>query len=466
MMRGRLGAALALAALAVGCSSDLPRTEQGGGSGKVIIRILSATDSSLDAGNRPIGGATGIYAQLVNWWNHNKLESTGIELRLDTVSGGATTVHSQMVSEAQGPDQDPTDRVDIYNLDSQWMREFIRGGYLHPLQDLVDQKKINMDDFLPKPWASAQDNQGRLLAVPFTTDAGLLYYRTDAQPPVEPALTGGPHTFGELVDHAEKITNFKPGYIGQFENYEGLTVNALEAIWSYSPATFTSRSSAGKGEIRTALTALVKAYRLLPTHAATTAGGGYDEAKAAADFAEGRAAMMRNWPIHYARILAGGPGIIDKNKFKVAPLPYPSVLGGQNLAISRNTDNLNAAIKVVQFLTDKDTQRCLFAVGGFPATRHDAYDEAWPGPQALPGASDGTADLRCGTSKGSWTTIGPTIRQAVAGAQPRPPIPQYTQFSDLLATGVHGLFSDQSPTPPDETITSLVSDLSTAFDKP
>jgi trehalose/maltose transport system substrate-binding protein len=175
--------------------------------------------------------------------------------------------------------------------------------------------------------------------------------------------------------------------------------------------------------------------------------------------------MMRNWPIHYARILAGGPGTIRPKQFSVARLPYPSVLGGQDLAVSRSTKHLDAALQVVRFLTDKASERCLFAVGGFPATRSDAYDEdangrfEWPATHPLPPLETGTSDLRCGTKKGNWTGIGSTIREAVDAAQPRPAIPYYTEFSDRLAAAAHSMFPGQHGDASNATITKLIDDL-------
>jgi multiple sugar transport system substrate-binding protein len=438
MLRSRLGAAVVVAALVAGCSMSSGEPDPVGETGKITVRILSGTDTSINAGDQPLGGATGIYAQLANWWNRNMLASTKIEIRLDTVRGGATTGHSQMVSEAQ----DGSGDVDLYNLDGPWLEQFVRGGYVRPLDDLVEQKKIRQGDFLPRPWASALDSEGRLYAVPFTTDAGLLYYR---QSLVTPAQVAGVRDFAGLAALADGVmrgphsSTVSEGYVGQFANYEGLTVNALEAIWSHAPGAFTGGSQDLAGIAR-GLTELVRVRRTLPATDEV-----YDEAKAAADFADGHAAMMRNWPIYYARILAGGPGTITAGQFKVVPLPYPSVLGGQNLAISRDTKHFDAAVRVLQFLTDRNTQRCLFAVGGFPPTRQDAFDEAWTGSSPLPGLAPGTRDLLCGTAKGKWTALGPTIRQAVAAARPRPALRDYTRFSDLLSAGTSALFTDQDP---------------------
>ena len=66
-------------------------------------------------------------------------------------------------------------QYDIYNLDSQWVNEFATGGYISSLAG----QAIDTSGFVPKPLASAKGPSGELYALPFTTDVGLLYYRSN-----------------------------------------------------------------------------------------------------------------------------------------------------------------------------------------------------------------------------------------------------------------------------------------------
>ncbi len=71
-------------------------------------------------------------------------------------------------------------------------------------------------------------------------------------------------------------------------------------------------------------------------------------------------------------------------------------------------------------------ERCLFAVGGFPATRGSAYDTH----RVLP------PDDLCGSKAGPSLDVAPVIRSALRTALPRPITPYYTEFSDLLQAEV------------------------------
>ncbi|HEY5986225.1 MAG TPA: hypothetical protein VIV12_07615, partial [Streptosporangiaceae bacterium] len=87
--------------------------------GKTIV-IVTGTDTSLSAGSQPAApNLTGMYEQLVGWWNNYLAQSKGFQLKLETVTGGATEEHSEMLAAAQ-----TGGGYDIYNLDSQWVSEF------------------------------------------------------------------------------------------------------------------------------------------------------------------------------------------------------------------------------------------------------------------------------------------------------------------------------------------------------
>lgn len=431
-----LAAALACAASAAGCA-PAPGTGPwpAPAAGPVIVTILTGTDTSISAGNSPVrSGDTGMYRELADWWNAYEAPLTGIRVRLDPVDGGATLGHGEMLADAQAGDT----RNDIYNLDSQWVPEFAAAGYIRSLQG-----HLPTAGFLPQPLASGEDGSGRLYAAPFTTDVGLLYYRTDL---VDSASPLG--TFDQVMRAAQQAQLKDPaitqGYAGQFAEYEGLTVNLLEIIRGYA-----ADAIGADGTIRDPAAVAAGLEQLVGQIGLQIPGSELSatEAQSFTAFATGQAAFMRNWPIYYNQIATAtlpGSSEVARN-FAVSPLPFPSVLGGQDLAISASSPHPDAALKVISFLTSEQAEQCLFAVGGFPATRKAAYASApLPTEYAAPGYPAVTGSPLCGDKPGRQLRIGSTILKAIGKTIPRPVTPYYTEFSALIQGQVWPLLNAAS----------------------
>jgi multiple sugar transport system substrate-binding protein len=431
-------AASALIGSVTACTSAagmswLPATD----SAPITITIVSGSDTSVSPGNAPAPGDvdSGMYWQLVNYWNAYETPANGITVHLDVVPGGATAEHSEMLAAAQGGGQ----RYDIYNLDNQWVSEFAYDHYIQSLQGLV-----NVASFLTNPLRSAEDASGQLYAVPFTTDVGLLYYRSDL---VSAAAVRGLRTFPAIINLARSAMHHPgvtEGYVGQFASYEGLTVNTLEVIWQHDRNAFASDGTiADSAAVERGLQDLVGAFASSETGPPVVPAAElyYQEEQAYQDFATGKAVFMRNWPIYYEILAAGGPGTVPMNDIGFAQLPFPSALGGQDLAIARSSPYPSQALQVIDFMTSAAAERCLYAVGGFPATRADAYTQT-----TLPAGPVGNHPL-CGTktdASAQNATLGKTILAALKTAIPRPTTPYYTEFTTLLQTQIWDLLSQAS----------------------
>lgn len=110
---------------------------------------------------------------------------------------------------------------------------------------------VDLNDYLPEGAAdgfipSLMDNntvQGKLVALPWFTDAGLLYYRQDLLDKYDAEV---PQTWQALTDTARHIQQSERdagnarmhGFVFQGRAYEGLTTNALEWIASHGGGTF------------------------------------------------------------------------------------------------------------------------------------------------------------------------------------------------------------------------------------
>jgi multiple sugar transport system substrate-binding protein len=132
---------------------------------------------------------------------------------------------------------------------------------------------------------------------------------------------------------------------------------------------------------------------------------------------------MRNWPVAYRRLEearggaspAGGDDVPPAPEFEVRRLPGPSVLGGQNLAIARDSAHPELAQELIEFLTSESSQRTLFGEGGLPATRGAVYD-----------APDIVTDH----------PYAPDLREAIRMAKQRPVTPYYSRFSEVFRRNV------------------------------
>jgi multiple sugar transport system substrate-binding protein len=312
---------------------------------------------------------------------------------------------------------------DIFNLDIIYVAEFVERGYLRPIDESALPRTLR-DGFLTKPLETCR-YQGRLWGLPFHTNAGLLFYRSDLVPrPVPAGGSAGPRFDWAAIEAQSRLVptlrtkepRLSAGYTGQLNPYEGLSVNAMEAIWAAggdivqdSRVTFDpARWQAGLA--RLAVEPDRGAGVLLNDSLA------YDEALSRDAFATGRTLFMRNWPQEYRNLATPDPGgRAPTIRFDVARLPGPSALGGQNLAIARNSPRPRAAQALIQFLTSEPSQRQLFERGGFVATQKAVYGN--PAVQ----------------KDNPYVSL---VRQAIDEANTRPVTPYYAKFTKEFQDGV------------------------------
>jgi len=344
--------------------------------------ILSGLDQSR-------GGQRGA---LIEQWNRMHPDRPAKIVELSSI---ADAQRSEMLARAQsGAD------VDVYNLDVTWTAEFAEAGYLRPL----DPEQISTEGFLAGPLQTCRYDD-RLWALPFNTDVGLLYYNKRLLGADQP-----PREWATLLAQAARVQRDSggtvAGYIGQYGDYEGLTVTALELIWG------------ARGDV------IDSAGRVLPDPVAFQVGldrlkqisppsvPPYDEAAGILEFREGKALFLRNWPVADAE-LRGNPEAPPPD-FGVAPLPERSAaLGGQNLAIAATSKDPDSARDLVEFLTSERSETLLYTRGGLPATRAIVYDDP------LLGAAEPAP-------------LSATLREALDDARSRPALPHYAQVSETL----------------------------------
>jgi trehalose/maltose transport system substrate-binding protein len=267
---------------------------------------------------------------------------------------------------------------DVLALDVIWVAEFARAGWLRDLSGLLPPDAHAA--FFRGPM-QAVTYEGRVYAIPWFIDAGLLYYRKDllAREGFPP-----PETWEQLVHIAQSVAaKERPahrrrfyGFVWQGKQYEGLVCNALEYFWSNGGGVLRDgqveldrpQNVQALGFMRD----LVAEYHVTPDFVTTDT-----EEPSRRIFGSGRAVFLRNWP--YAWSLFERPGSPVRGKVGVAVLPHfpghasAAALGGWQLGVNAFSRHPRAAERLVAFLTSPAAQRALALAYGLNPTRRALY---------------------------------------------------------------------------------------------
>ncbi|WP_432197716.1 ABC transporter substrate-binding protein [Streptomyces sp. bgisy027] len=386
---------LVLVVILTGYVASGARADEGPAGGRGPLTLATA------------GDLTGYLGSVLEGWNRTH---PGEKVTLVELPDSADETHAQMTTDLRGGDRS---RFDILNIDVSWTSEFAAHGWIRPLA----RDRFPLDTFLP-PVVDTATYDGQLYAVPYVTNAGLLLYRKDilAKEGLDP-----PRTWAELEKQAKTVAPKYglDGYAGQFLPYEGLTVNAAEAVYSAGGSILGDegeRVTVNSMAARDGIDFLARGVRegWIPKQALT-----YKEEESKQAFQDGRLLFLRNWP--YAYVGASAAGSPVAGKIGAVPLPGPdgpgtSVLGGSNLAVSTHARHPDSAARLLAYLTSERVQRQVLTRGALPPVRADLYEDP--------------ALVR------EFPYL-PTLRESVRTAAPRPKSPRYDQVSLVVQAIVH-----------------------------
>jgi multiple sugar transport system substrate-binding protein len=267
--------------------------------------------------------------------------------------------------------------IDVLNLDVIWVPEFAAAGWLLPLEAAAAAAGLPLDDFLPGGLACSR-YQGKLYALPWFADAGLLYYRKDLY---AAAGVAPPRTFADLLRVREIKEKFglPYGFLFQGQTYEGLVCVVLEFMWSNGGGIFdqTGRLTLDQARNRAALQTLVNLIdrnQVSPLAVAT-----FQEEDCRHAFAQGYAGLMRNWPYAYPLLNQAGSRV--QGKFGVlSPVHGPdgkptSCFGGGCLGINAFSRHPAAAWQLAHFLLARENLKKRAQVLGMLPPVASLYDD-------------------------------------------------------------------------------------------
>lgn len=224
---------------------------------------------------------------------------------------------------------------------------------------------LNADAKIQAPGIIKNDTvHGKLVAMPWFGDFGMLYYRKDLLKKY--GYSGPPTTWSQLFSMSKKIQAGErasnpsfSGFVFQGNAYEGLTCDALEWIASSGGGHFIDN-----GKVTIDNPKAINILNQIRSQIGVTTPRGvtsYQEGESQTAFTDGNAAFERNWPYAYSLNEATGSKV--KGKVGVAPLPHGpgghsvATVGGWQLGVSKYSKHKGAAMEFVRYATSKPVER-------------------------------------------------------------------------------------------------------------
>ncbi|MBE9113552.1 ABC transporter substrate-binding protein [Nodosilinea sp. LEGE 07298] len=312
---------------------------------------------------------------------------------------------------------------DILFSDVVWIPKFAAAGWLMDLSDRVSE--ADLADFLEADVAAGVYQDG-FYRMPFRSDMGMLYYRTDLlnQVGLQP-----PATFADLIAASETIqdqTDVNWGFVWQGLQYEGLVTNFVELVAGYGGFWVDADTLEVGLDQPAAIQATDFMKGVIAQGISPPGVTNYIEEDALRQFENGNAVFMRNWP--YAWAEANGDGSPVAGNIALKPMVHTAneqpaaCLGGWGFGISATTPHLEEAWRVVQFFTSPGPMKDFITEFAYVPSRRALFTD----PEVL--------------------AVFPHYEQLLEVAEtavPRPPVGQYAQLSDILQRYLSAAITDQ-----------------------
>ena len=311
---------------------------------------------------------TGTVPKLIKQFNDSHPNGKAI---LHELPDEADQQRQQMIQNAQIKNP----KMAVLSVDVVWTAEFAAKGYVEALPpDMSTEGHL-------APAVDAATYFNKLYAMPSTTDGGILYYRKDL---LDKYQLQPPTTFDEMKAACDKITAGENDsklacYGGQYNKYEGLTVNFDEAVHGAGGHILNPE---GKPDVATpeatkGLQTLTDWFKSgdIPKAAIT-----WTEEEGRQAFQQGELIFHRNWGYVYNLAQKTDGSSKVAGKFDVAPLPGitgPGVssLGGHNYAIGKFAENKGTAIDFLKFMSTKEVQKTDTLAASHSPTLEELYTD-------------------------------------------------------------------------------------------
>ena len=299
---------------------------------------------------------------------------------------------------------------DLVYMDVVWVQKFAAAGWLEDLTKKVDPQKLT--DYIQGDVQGGK-YQNKLYRMPFRTDVGMLYYRTDL---LEKAGLKPPKTFQDLLTTSQTLQNqnlAQWGYVWQGKQYEGLAAMFTEILQGYGGFWVNPETQAIGLDAPESIEAVNFLRQTIEQSISPPGVTTYAEEETRRLFESGNTVFLRNWPYVYA--LASNSPIAGK--YGIQPMVHlpgkqsGACLGGWGFGISKSSKHQREAWQVIEYFNQPDIQRQYFLETGYVPSRKSLFTDD--------------------TLVAKYNYL-PALLQGAENAVLRPPIPQYAQVSDIL----------------------------------
>ncbi len=403
----------ALAATVAGCGGGGTTTASGSGAGTTITYWASDQGSSI------ADDYTVLNPQLKKFTTQ-----TGISVKLEVI-GWPDLLNRILAATTSG--QGP----DVVNIGNTWSASLQVTGALLPWTSQNFASIGGENRFVSSALGSTGAAGKTPTAVPLYSIAYALYYNKALFQ--QAGITSPPATWADLIADGKKLTR---GGVYGLAIEGGSTAENIHHAFIFAQqhgCSFFSSSGAPTFTGPGCVQGVQQFVNLMGADKIVSPGDAeYDQNQSVSDFATGKAAMLM-WQAAGANLQAHG---MSPSQYGVAPVPVQSGVPGQgtnvdsmvagiNIAIFKNTHNLTAAQKFVNFMTSPAEQMILCkAYGCIPPVSAAQQNPAFATPELT------------------------VIRNVLAtSALAMPQVAGESQFEQLVGTAIVHLFADATSGP-------------------
>ncbi|MFG2721221.1 ABC transporter substrate-binding protein [Streptomyces sp. NPDC048416] len=346
-------------------------------------------------------------------------KQSGIKVKLEVVpwSDLLNRILTATTS-GQGPD--------VMNIGNTWSASLQATGALLPWDTATFAKIGGKDRFVASALGSTGVQGKDPAAVPLYSMSYALYYNKQAF--ADAGIAAPPATWDELVADGRKIEAKGRNGLGAEGSNLSNNIHQVFVLAKQHGAEFFTAD--GKPNFTSdGAVAAVKQYvdLMAKDRIVSPSNAEYAQNQSLSDFAKGRTAMVL-WQTASATFTSLG---MKDSEWGVAPAPVQSgapgsgtqvnsMVAGINMAVFKNTHNLDGAAQFVKFMTSDAEQKILnTAYGSIPPVKSAQSDPAFN--------AQGTAVLR---------------QTLAASAQALPQVPDESQFETAVGTAVKELFAE------------------------